>query len=79
MFNIQRLQDPCEDTISINAQDFVRNPRTGRMECKVGFHTIAFNSCLSNLVSLDIGARVMLKKNIDISDGLVNGALGYPC
>lgn len=75
-YNIQRLGQCCPETISIRAQDFIRNPKTGRMEPKVGFHTKVYNSCLAKFVSLGVGARVMLKKNIDVSDGLVNGAFG---
>ncbi|XP_076120789.1 uncharacterized protein LOC143101377 [Alosa pseudoharengus] len=75
-YNVIRLQEVCPEAICIHAQDFVRNPKTGRMERKVGFHTKVFNSCLPKSVSLGVGARVMLKKNIDVSDGLVNGACG---
>lgn len=75
-YNVTRLQETCPDAVSIHAHDFVRNPKTGRMERKVGFHSKVFNSCLPVCVSLGVGARVMLKKNIDVSDGLVNGACG---
>ncbi|XP_027133865.1 ATP-dependent DNA helicase PIF1-like [Larimichthys crocea] len=75
-YNIKRLHETCPDAISIKAHDFVRSPKTGRMEPKVGFHRKVFNSCLPKCVSLGVGARVMLKKNIDVSDGLVNGACG---
>ncbi|XP_065139046.1 uncharacterized protein [Paramisgurnus dabryanus] len=75
-YNMLRLHECCPDVISIRARDFVRNPKTGRMEPKVGMHTKVFNSCLSTFVSLGVGARVMLKKNVDVSDGLVNGAFG---
>lgn len=75
-YNIQRLNEVCPEAISIRAQDFVRNPKTGRIEKKVGFHSTVFNSCLAKCVSLGVGARVMLKKNVDVSDGLVNGAFG---
>ncbi|XP_052441444.1 uncharacterized protein LOC127981121 [Carassius gibelio] len=75
-YNIERLHECCPEAISIHAQDYVKNSKTGRMERKVGFHSKVFNSCLSKSVSLGIGARVMLKKNIDVADGLVNGAFG---
>ncbi|XP_052412218.1 uncharacterized protein LOC127957635 [Carassius gibelio] len=75
-YNIERLHECCPEAISIYAQDYVKNSKTGRMERKVGFHSKVFNSCLSKSVSLGIGARVMLKKNIDVADGLVNGAFG---
>ncbi len=54
----------------------MRNPETGRIEAKAGFHAKYFNSCLDKCVSLGVGASVMLKINIDVSDGLVNGAFG---
>ncbi|XP_026112280.1 LOW QUALITY PROTEIN: uncharacterized protein LOC113091073, partial [Carassius auratus] len=75
-YNIERLHECCPEAISINAQDYVKNSKTGRMERKVGFHAKVFNSSLSKCVSLGIGARVMLKKNIEVADGLVNGAFG---
>ncbi|XP_073714001.1 uncharacterized protein [Misgurnus anguillicaudatus] len=75
-YNIERLHECCPDAISINAQDYIRNSKTGRMERKVGYHSTVFNSCLSKCISLGVGARVMLKKNIDVADGLVNGAFG---
>ncbi|XP_039509525.1 uncharacterized protein LOC120464209 [Pimephales promelas] len=73
-YNIERLHECCPEAISIHAQDYVKNSKTGRMERKVGFHRNIFNSSLSACISLGIGARVMLKKNIDVADGLVNGA-----
>ncbi|XP_042609822.1 uncharacterized protein LOC122142829 [Cyprinus carpio] len=75
-YNFERLHECCPEAISINAKSYVKNSKTGRMERKVGFHTKVFNSSLSKCVSLGIGARVMLKKNIDVADGLVNGAFG---
>ncbi|XP_065109326.2 uncharacterized protein [Paramisgurnus dabryanus] len=75
-YNIERLHECCPNAISIHAQDYIRNSKTGRMERKVGYHTKVFNSCLSKCISLGVGARVMLKKNIDVADGLVNGAFG---
>ncbi|XP_026120183.1 LOW QUALITY PROTEIN: uncharacterized protein LOC113099530, partial [Carassius auratus] len=75
-YNLERLHECCPEAISINAQDYVKNSKTGRMERKVGFHAKVFNSSLSKCVSLGIGARVMLKKNIEVADGLVNGAFG---
>lgn len=75
-YDIERLHESCPEAITIHAQDYVKNSKTGRMERKVGFHTKVFNSSLSKSLSLGIGARVMLKKNIDIADGLVNGAFG---
>ncbi len=75
-YNVQKLHELCPETITIRARDFVRNPETGRIEAKAGFHAKYFNSCLDKCVSLGVGSSVMLKINIDVSDGLVNGAFG---
>ncbi|XP_026114512.1 uncharacterized protein LOC113092934 isoform X2 [Carassius auratus] len=75
-YNIQKLNERCPEAITIHARDFARNPETGRIERKVGFHAKVFNSCLDKCVSLGVSARVMLRKNVDVSDGLVNGACG---
>lgn len=75
-YNIQKLNKCCPEAITIHARDFARNPETGRIERKVGFHAKVFNSCLDKCVSLGVGARVMLRKNVEVSDGLVNGAFG---
>ncbi|XP_062327719.1 uncharacterized protein LOC134028267 [Osmerus eperlanus] len=75
-YNCQMLNSICPNAITIEAQDFERNPKTGRMERKNGHHTNVFNSCLKPSVSLGIHACIMLTKNIDVLDGLVNGAFG---
>ncbi|XP_048046234.1 LOW QUALITY PROTEIN: uncharacterized protein LOC125268187 [Megalobrama amblycephala] len=75
-YNIEKLHESCLEAITIHAQDYAKNSKTGQMERKVGYHTKVFNSSLSKSLSLGIGARVMLKKNLDVADGLVNGAFG---
>lgn len=75
-YNNVTLTATCPDAITIEAQDFERNPKTGRMERKCCPHKKVFNSCLSERGSLAVNARVILQKNIDVSDGLVNGAFG---
>ena len=75
-YNSEKLNSICPNAISIEAQDFERNPKTGRMERKNGHHKKVFNSCLKPSVNMGIQARIMLTKNIDVLDGLVNGAVG---
>ncbi|XP_048251539.1 uncharacterized protein LOC125379306 [Haliotis rufescens] len=75
-FNVTTLHCKCSDTISIEAQDFARNPKTGKLEKSENPHEKVYNSVLPKNLHVAIGARVMITKNIDTSDGLVNGAFG---
>ncbi len=43
--NIHMLHKLCSDTVTVKAQDFERNPKTGRMEEKDGHHFRVHNSC----------------------------------
>ncbi len=74
--NIHMLHKLCSDTVTVKAQDFERNPKTGRMEEKDGHHFRVHNSCLEKSLELAVEARIMLLKNINVSDGLVNGIFG---
>ncbi|XP_056598318.1 uncharacterized protein LOC130416992 [Triplophysa dalaica] len=74
--NIKMLCKLCSDTVTINAKDFEKNVKTGRMERKDGFHVRIHNSSLEKSLELAVDARVMLLKNINVSDGLVNGVFG---
>ncbi|XP_058495553.1 ATP-dependent DNA helicase PIF1-like [Solea solea] len=74
--NIQRLYDVCRDYVTIEAQDFQNNGRTGKLELIQGHHAKAKNTSLAEQLLLGEGARVMLCQNVDVSDGLVNGACG---
>jgi len=74
--NLKMLHKICSDTVTVNAQDFERNAKTGRMEKKDGFHLRVHNSSLEKSLELAIDARVMLLKNINLSDCLLNGIFG---
>nr|XP_021334689.1 uncharacterized protein LOC110440049 [Danio rerio]XP_021334690.1 uncharacterized protein LOC110440049 [Danio rerio] len=76
MHNITMLHKVCSDTVIVNAQDFERNAKTGRMEKKEGFHFRVQNTSLEKSLELAVDARIMLLKNINVSDGLVNGVFG---
>ncbi|XP_038135176.1 uncharacterized protein LOC119779572 [Cyprinodon tularosa] len=61
--------------ITIDADDFQKDPRTGRMvrrekPCKGGRNDLA------DTLKLAESSRVMLTRNIDVQNGLVNGAFG---
>ncbi|XP_061601162.1 uncharacterized protein LOC133463585 [Cololabis saira] len=70
------LQDTCPDIVEIDAQDYENDRKTGKLVLKDGFHTNTYNTCLAEQLLLGKGARVMLCKNVDVVDGLVNGVCG---
>uniref|UniRef100_A0A8C9XAX3 ATP-dependent DNA helicase n=1 Tax=Sander lucioperca TaxID=283035 RepID=A0A8C9XAX3_SANLU len=79
MHNLNMLHKVCTDIVQIKAQDFDKNPQTGRFATKSTSHTCDQKTYLSKLLSVGTNARVMLIRNIDISDGLVNGVVGTVC
>nr|XP_054593099.1 uncharacterized protein LOC129159978 [Nothobranchius furzeri] len=69
---LERLHD---NIITIDADDFQKDPRTGRMERK-DTPLKGGRGELSDCLKVAEGARVMLTRNINVQDGLVNGAFG---
>ena len=47
--------------------------KTGKLELISGHHSRAHDTCLDETLLLGKDARVMLFKNLDVADGLVNG------
>uniref|UniRef100_A0A8C4ZZC5 ATP-dependent DNA helicase n=1 Tax=Gadus morhua TaxID=8049 RepID=A0A8C4ZZC5_GADMO len=76
--NIAMLHKTCTDLVQIKAQDTQRNPTTGQVTRKNN-PKIDSQTCLSRTLIVGPSARVMLIKNIDLSDGLVNGVSGTVC
>ncbi|XP_062283095.1 uncharacterized protein LOC133987667 [Scomber scombrus] len=74
--NDVQLIKACPEYDEVHAQDFVNNKLTGKLELRSGHHTRTHNTCLPEVLLLGKGARVMLCKNVDVMDGLVNGACG---
>ncbi|XP_044191554.1 uncharacterized protein LOC122969696 [Thunnus albacares] len=72
--NFNKLFDMCPDYIKIEAKDFLTNKKTGKLER--GTQNNALDTCLEQTLYLAKNARVMLCKNVDVEDGLVNGACG---
>nr|XP_054591539.1 uncharacterized protein LOC129155839 [Nothobranchius furzeri] len=77
--NFKMLHKQCTDIVQIKAQDFHKNPQTGRTTRIPSTLDFGKKTYLDKLLSIAPKARVMLIKNIDVSDGLVNGVFGTVC
>ncbi|XP_058494640.1 uncharacterized protein LOC131465769 [Solea solea] len=74
--NTLQLRETCLDYVEINAKDYVNSKKTGNLELKGRHHANTSHTCLAEKLLLGRDARVMLIKNIDVMDGLVNGVCG---
>ena len=72
-YNAKRLHELFRNTVLIKAEDYtskgqrISAPSTDKKQDK---------NCLPNEIEIAIGARVVLIRNIDVEDGLVNGSFG---
>ncbi|XP_064617311.1 uncharacterized protein LOC135481415 [Liolophura sinensis] len=82
-FNLSKLSQSEEEIFAFDAQDFEKDQRTGKLQKRDNQFISTVYSNLPRKLSLTVGARVLLMKNIDVSDGLVNGVFGtvshIPC
>ncbi|KAI4899975.1 hypothetical protein NFI96_003455, partial [Prochilodus magdalenae] len=76
LHNTNMLKKLCSNNITIHAKDFERVAKTGRLEKMDGHHVHVSHTSLPESLHIGVNARVMLVKNIDVADGLVNGAFG---
>ncbi|XP_035683454.1 uncharacterized protein LOC118420666 [Branchiostoma floridae] len=73
--NRGKLQQLATETIIIRCQDFTKDKQTGQLQLSVSDKPSESGN-LRTEISIAIGARVMVTVNIDVADGLVNGACG---
>ncbi len=72
--NLKILHSKCSDCVYIEAKDYETDTRNAKI--RRGKPLKNSSGSLPHSLLLGVGARVMLTKNIDVSDGLVNGVFG---
>lgn len=75
-YDLKMLIHKCEDLKEIMAHDYQKDKTTGKLSPRDNaFQTK--NDTISSSLLFAINNRVMLKRNCDVEDGLVNGVMGY--
>ncbi|XP_019628628.1 PREDICTED: uncharacterized protein LOC109473188 [Branchiostoma belcheri] len=73
--NTTKLQQLTTETIHIQCHDYTKDRQTGQLQLNASSKPSETGSLRSE-ISVAVGARVMVTVNIDVADGLVNGACG---
>ncbi|XP_071153638.1 uncharacterized protein [Mytilus edulis] len=73
--NSKMIDKVCQQTETIMAQDYDRNPQTGELILRPAPYDSSHDYLPAQL-HIGPNARVMLTRNVDITIGLVNGAIG---
>jgi hypothetical protein len=73
--NLNMLQDKCSNISLLKALDYSKDPRNGTYT-KLQSPKVGNTDDLADTLTIGIGAKVMLLRNVDVTDGLFNGAMG---
>ncbi|XP_062604082.1 uncharacterized protein LOC134265873, partial [Saccostrea cucullata] len=76
-YNLKMLQASCEELIEISAEDYQKDNTTGKLTLREKPFIRTRTDGLSASLLFSVNARVMLTRNINVEDGLVNGAMGH--
>nr|XP_034317093.1 uncharacterized protein LOC117686351 [Crassostrea gigas] len=75
-YNLNMLEKKCKDFKQIDAKDYQKDKTSGKL-CLRDKPCITKTDSLSSSLLFAVNARVMLTRNCDVKDGLVNGVMGY--
>lgn len=75
-YNLKMLRQTCKELKEIHAKDFQKDKTTGKL-CLRDKTFQTKNDGLSSFLLFAVNARVMLTRNCDVKDGLVNGVMGF--
>ncbi|XP_078333990.1 uncharacterized protein LOC111105212 [Crassostrea virginica] len=75
-YNLHMLRRTCDELVEIDAQDFTRDSSSGKLTPRNKPLTKSKTDSLCSCLLLGINAKVMLTRNCNVDDGLVNGVIG---
>ncbi|XP_073729961.1 uncharacterized protein [Misgurnus anguillicaudatus] len=75
MHNTKTIQAIHTDIITIDAEDYRKDPRTGVMK-RQNKPVTGKKDDLLDSIQVAVGARIMVTRNLDVEDGIVNGCFG---
>lgn len=76
-FNLTMLKKTSDELVQIDALDYQKDKTTGKLLQRENPLSSTKLEGLSASILLSVNARVMLIRNINVDDGLVNGIMGY--
>ncbi len=74
-YNTETVQALFTDIITIDAEDYRKDPKTGRMK-RLNKPLTGKKDDLLDTMQAAVGVRVMVTRNLDVEDGIVNGCFG---